>query len=421
MKDKSGADITVGCKVAEADFSYGDGIVESITVPCVGGAFNVGVKWADPGKGGPAWSKEGGGRGAAHLLVIEAAAEDEDTVGGTFFPPQEFSEYDLKLKRFKERFRSSPTPSQAEMSEHNWDDLEADDDDDEGEKPGGGEGGHVVKDVVKVGGRVRISFQCVSGAKWYGALVGEGEDGNLMLGLDDGDVRVFTEAQVQQELQAGTMAAATEAEGLKGGLIENRWGYPMAHSFVKLKIGSTLTTVGLLVGLTSAMLAGMPIYHAFKVIVDAIPAPKRLRRKSDVSAQDREGVHSFERGDIVEYMHTEDGQEVERAAVYGVIYAEAVRNDNQHRKFLVLYDVEADTFHVGGWPAWRRVPRASLPADTAFDCIRCDCLRCDCIRITAPKESWDTYCVVIDNIHKRAFTYMNSHSETHEICEYGFE
>ena len=78
MKDKSGADITVGCKVAEADFSYGDGILESITVPCAGGAFNVGVKWADPGKGGPAWSKEGGGRGAAHLLVIEAAAEDED-------------------------------------------------------------------------------------------------------------------------------------------------------------------------------------------------------------------------------------------------------------------------------------------------------------------------------------------------------
>ena len=68
--------ITVGCRVAEADFSYGDGTVESITVPCVGGGFNVGIKWDDASKGGPAWSQEGGGRGAAHLLVIEVAHED---------------------------------------------------------------------------------------------------------------------------------------------------------------------------------------------------------------------------------------------------------------------------------------------------------------------------------------------------------
>ena len=103
MKDRAGADIKLGFRVAEADFSYGDGVVQSITVPCAGGGFNVGIKWDDDSKGGPAWSEEGGGRAAEHLLVIGAALE-----GGTVFPPHEFSEYELKLSRFKSRFQRSP-------------------------------------------------------------------------------------------------------------------------------------------------------------------------------------------------------------------------------------------------------------------------------------------------------------------------
>ena len=146
MKDQAGVDITVGCKVAEADFSYGDSIVESIAVPCVGGAFNVGVKWADLGKGGPAWSKEGGGRGAAHLLVIEAAAEDG---GGGDLPPREFSEDELKHRRFKDRFQRSPTRSETELVEADWTVLEDDGDESGGEggerqggeRQGGGEEG----------------------------------------------------------------------------------------------------------------------------------------------------------------------------------------------------------------------------------------------------------------------------------------
>ena len=66
MKDHAGAEIVVGCRVAEADFSFGDGVVESIVVPCVGGGFNVGVKWDQPELGGPPWSAEGGGRAAQH-------------------------------------------------------------------------------------------------------------------------------------------------------------------------------------------------------------------------------------------------------------------------------------------------------------------------------------------------------------------
>ena len=41
--------------MAEADFSFGDGVVESIEVPCIGDGFNVGVKWDDSQRGGPPW------------------------------------------------------------------------------------------------------------------------------------------------------------------------------------------------------------------------------------------------------------------------------------------------------------------------------------------------------------------------------
>ena len=63
MMDHAGTEITVGCRVAEANDSFGDGTVESITVPSTGGGFNVGVAWDDAMKGGPAWSKEGRGTG----------------------------------------------------------------------------------------------------------------------------------------------------------------------------------------------------------------------------------------------------------------------------------------------------------------------------------------------------------------------
>ena len=51
MEDKAGTVITVGCRVAEADFSFSDGTVESITVPVTGGGYHVGVHWDEPDKG----------------------------------------------------------------------------------------------------------------------------------------------------------------------------------------------------------------------------------------------------------------------------------------------------------------------------------------------------------------------------------
>ena len=53
LTDKGGEEIRIGCRVAEADFSYGDGAVESITVPITGDGFNVGIKWDTQELGGP--------------------------------------------------------------------------------------------------------------------------------------------------------------------------------------------------------------------------------------------------------------------------------------------------------------------------------------------------------------------------------
>ena len=120
MKDKAGAEITVGCRVAEADFGFGDGTVESIEVPCSGDGCNVGVHWDEPEKGGPGWSDEGGGRGPEHLLVIEAAPAATETER----PGREWEEWELKRRRFKDRFKRSPTCSQAELTEDEWDEIE---------------------------------------------------------------------------------------------------------------------------------------------------------------------------------------------------------------------------------------------------------------------------------------------------------
>ena len=65
-------------------------------------------------------------------------------------------------------------------------------------------------------------------------------------------------------------------------------------------------------------------------------------------------------------MKLESGEEPCSAAVFGTIYAEPVAGDNEVRKILVLYNVDADTFFLGAWPAWRRIPKVGLGEE--FDC-----------------------------------------------------
>ena len=54
--------------------------------------------------------------------MIEAAPAEQEA--GKF--QQQFTELDLKLARFKERFNRSPTASEAELEEADWEDMESD-------------------------------------------------------------------------------------------------------------------------------------------------------------------------------------------------------------------------------------------------------------------------------------------------------
>ena len=135
----------------------------------------------------------------------------------------------------------------------------------------------------------------------------------------------------------------------------------MAASFVKHNNG----TIGLLVGKTDGTVGGEPIHQWFQLRPNAFKPPKRVRRKSVQNAQERYGLHSFKRGNLVEWTKAEAEEPVQRAAIFGVIYAEPVPSDNEVRKILVLYDVEADLFFLGAWPAWRRLAKNGV-AD--FDC-----------------------------------------------------
>ena len=96
--------------------------------------------------------------------------------------------------------------------------------------------------------------------------------------------------------------------------------------------------------------------------------------------QEREGWHTFSRGDRVRYTFNatkeasgaykptavglRDGERAE-ATVYGVVYHEKDSSSPQGRKFLVLHDVSSSTFFSALWTRWQRIPKGT--ASRTFD------------------------------------------------------
>lgn len=78
-----------------------------------------------------------------------------------------------------------------------------------------------------------------------------------------------------------------------------------------------------------------------------------------MSMQDRMGLHTFQRGDIVKFLNGEPGEPHAEAVVFGCIHKipEKGDGDPQERKILVLWEQESAVFFLGTWPAWRRTPR----------------------------------------------------------------
>ena len=365
ITDKAGAKIAVGCRVTEVDFSYGDGVVESVTVPVTGGGTNVGVKWDDESLGGPNWSAAGGGRGGEHLLVIEAAPPfAEQAEGGAAITMPE----------------GQRPPRLVEYGD-------SDDSDEEGEEAV--DDGHSVADgsfeaVVREGERIKMLFG--RPAQFYGGLVGSFDSaGRRIVGFDDGDLKTFPtedadckegECSLRAQFEAKTLTASAASDG---GVIGNETGHAAAAAFVEYK-NRTAKVVGLLVGRCGVLCEGMPMYQSFYLAEGAFAQPAAPTRNSHrkptaanspaaCSVQDRHGLHTFSRGDVVAYQQAKSEEAPMQAVVYACCYLPPTDEPKQQaRKVLVLYDQEADMCFLGSWPAWRRVSKQPLAVGGTFDC-----------------------------------------------------
>ena len=131
--------------------------------------------------------------------------------------------------------------------------------------------------------------------------------------------------------------------------------------------------------------ASLPIYCEVHVCADAFAQTTRVRGSTQ-SVQDRQGLHTFARGDLVEYMQAEEGEEPPQACIYGVISVEPTPEDPQQRKILVLYDVEASTFFLGTWPAWRRMRKPNVDFQN-FNCENSEHIRLVDVSILKTMES----------------------------------
>jgi len=227
--------------------------------------------------------------------------------------------------------------------------------------------------IVREGARIKMCFTSSTTA-WFGGLVGGvNSRGWRIIGFDDGDLKAFpmeaadrTEADSSPSLRecfdSSCLAALDAADG---GLIQNERHNAEAAAFVAYKDRTKPKTIGLLVGACGQLCEGLSMYQHFYVAEGVFAAPAKPARRSRArspgadspsSVQDRQGLHSFRRGDVVQYQQTNDGELVCQAAVYACCYQPST-DAAQARKALVLYDQAADTFFLGAWPAWRRVSK----------------------------------------------------------------
>jgi hypothetical protein len=133
-------------------------------------------------------------------MVIDEARETER-------PYREYSERELKEARFRRTFCRSPTPSEEELEEADWveiEDYESGRDDEKPDEEAAPEAAPEAaakaaaeaaakakyEAIVQTGLRIRMCFGVP--AKWVGGLVGEQhDDGSFEIGLDDGDLRLM--------------------------------------------------------------------------------------------------------------------------------------------------------------------------------------------------------------------------------------
>ena len=219
------------------------------------------------------------------------------------------------------------------------------------------------------GTRVHMSF----GADncWYGGLcAGEcAKSKQIIVGFDDGEVREFTEQELNEQMRTGYCKFPPEGSE-RYGTVEgvSTPAHGMASAFTFFQESKRVRRVsGVLVGKSDDQLLGEPLYTQHYVCSSVFTQPevtetatRRQRGKSTggPSQQDRLGFHTFRRGDIVSYTNVAE-DEAALAWVHSFMYKPAAAGA-QGRKCLVLYEPETMVFFVQNTPAWVR-----LAADAA--------------------------------------------------------
>ena len=182
---------------------------------------------------------------------------------------------------------------------------------------GRGEGDAAFEAIFAKGSRICISMN--DPPEWYGALLGDRLeiDGGMAfeVGFDDGEVRLMLES-VLRESWDNSLAAAADPE--KEGIIANTAGCEMAVAFVQHKFKDTFKTVGLMISSGSGTLLGQPIQSSLYAFPNHWPNQSK-RARSSMSMQDRLGLHTFRRGDFVQYEHREADEPHFDVAVFGLL------------------------------------------------------------------------------------------------------
>ena len=249
----------------------------------------------------------------------------------------------------------------------------------------GGTDVHGLHSIIVPGGRIKMSFGLP--AMWYGGCVmsvGSDDTEPCIIAFDDGEARAYNQEELKREFDTGVLTAMDVDDT---GLVAGQTGHPKV-SGLTFYTGGRSTGVGklmgVLIGETNEMLAGMPIHVAHKVRND-IDVEQPANRKSDTgrrstraqsktpetsstSLREREGWYTFRRGDYVSYTTKglasdnsaalRTGESAE-AVVYGINYHASKKQvgGDQGRKLLVLYHEDSKTFFAGPWSRWRRVPK----------------------------------------------------------------
>ena len=195
---------------------------------------------------------------------------------------------------------------------------------------------------------------------WYGGTVDEvRDDGSIGVACDDGTVEYYSVTELQQSLQAAGLATLDVAHG---GLVANDSGCLAAEGFAWCDVGhnqysKTKKVVGVLMGATGCVLGGDMMYQEFHLHAASLKAEveekpeeegRRTRNsKADAqqpSMQDRLGLHTFRRGDLVTF--SKDADAVARVS--------SLTFPPKGPKYLVLQEVASDLFFIGKYTEWTR-------------------------------------------------------------------